>query len=277
MRLGRERLLAGGNTGTGKTFAILTVVRYIVAKGINCVLIELDDGSGKCLDEFPELKDNPRFIRIPNCITFMNLYGALGQVDELIKKGLLNADSWVITEGVDILGTRIRHEMADITNNKEDKSITGASIANGKYEGLQPSSWASFLDKRKVGKPILEPSDYDAIYTELEKALTFLAFQMPCNWYATTDMVPLRTQGQYLDAPDVVSFYQSLGMTSKYDCYKFIPRWCDSLIETGRNVQGNYTFKIWKDRGHPVPLQPQVHKDFYQDFFVNYAKVGQMI
>lgn len=265
-RLGRERILIGGESKTGKTFSWMKMVKHLPQAKFVCV--EPDDGVTKIAEEQgvqiirPPLQPQPgKVFLFPVMMDWPTAYSQVEQIEKWANANIIGGNDWVITEGLDIIVDVMAGEYAERTAD----IITGGSAT----KGLAPSSWNAFIEKRRKKAPILEGSDYQAIYTEFRKALNYFAYQMPCHWMATAGVEQVRS-GQYTDDQDTKEFYASMGMPVKVSGYKRVPRMVDSLVLAGRSLSRGFTFQVYADRGQKVsPGQTPpvlVNNDFYLDF-----------
>lgn len=271
MRLGREKILIYGQAKSGKTRSALTFARGSAQH--KYILLETDDGAEKVIAEMgipvgevtkdslsPESRGVSLFRPIPKD---WNEYNAcIDRIKKWVSEKKLGPNDWVHTEGLDIVLDEMRGEFSERTTSIERNS----------------TAWDNYIVKRIKGAPILEPSDYDAIYSEFRKALNFLALQMPCNWIVTTGVEEIQKNGKYADSQDEQDFYLSLGMGGvKPSGYKQIPRKVDTLILLTKNPASGYQFKIYGDRGANVRGQDsssgtvptwRKNTDLFQDYLV---------
>lgn len=273
MRLGRERILMGGESKSGKSTAIAKLIKGM--PNSRFIIIQADDGFGKVATENeiilgeidqPTDKSNPvmktnQVLVFPNPTQWMDFYWDTSTIQKWVAEGKLKSSDWVITEAIDITYDEIIGEYAEST----------AAVAqnDGKGNKLAPSSWGTFIAKRKKEAPILEGSDYNAIYTELRKCINYFAYQCPCNWIATTGVEEIRT-GMYSDKAEQ-DFYASIGMPMKFQGYKKVPRMVDTLVLFYKSIITGYQYQVWADRGNklggPNKVSAKVpHTDFYKQF-----------
>lgn len=275
MRLGRERILMGSEAKAGKSTAIAKLIKGL--PNSRFVILVADDGFAKVAveneivvgkmdqptDKIKPAMKSEQVLVFPNPTQWMDFYYDTEMVQRWIAEGKLGPNDWVITEALDITYDEIISEYAEVM---VDSTV---AVQTGNGNRLAPSSWASFIEKRKKKAPILEGSDYNAIYTELRKCINYYAYQCPCNWIATVGIEEIRT-GQYADKEEQ-EFYASVGMPVKFQGYKKVPRMVDTLVLFYKSMGSGYTFQVWADRGvkqrEPNKIPERVkNEDFYKQF-----------
>lgn len=280
VRLGRERILMGSEPKFGKTTAEAAIIKGL--PGSKFIVCEFDDGFTKVMNEhgipivriMADMQALPagHVFKFPVPSEWMDFYEQVSAIERWCGVGILGSKDWVITEAMDICYDEIIGEYAERTAESSmgrmEKKGSKATV------GLAASSWNNFIAKRNGGGPILEGSDYNAIYTELRKTLNYLCYQMPCNWIATVGTEQV-TKGEY-ENRDETNFYASMGMTVKYQGYKKLPRMCDTLVQFGKSMTG-YTYQIHGDRGQVgqpgkvaalMPHGNTADRNFFKDFLV---------
>ena len=266
----RTRLAIVGPSGSGKTTSILHLMRHLIPKGARFVFVEGDDGLSKCLDEYPDikaLKGSSWFVE-PVVTDWGKFWGrgqGVGKVLDWVNQKLLGPNDYVVTEGLDIITTdMIRGEWVD-------------RVTVGLVRGAQ-SSWDASISQGQKGHPIIDQGGWGAINGEIEKALSYLAFQMPCNWIATTDIEPIR-DGDRGDDQVLKDLYRNMGMDVKLTGYKWLPRYFDTIVRTGRGLTTGYNFAVYKNRGQRAHVAGNgttgvisfaANQDFYVDFAMKY-------
>jgi hypothetical protein len=153
------------------------------------------------------------------------------------------------------------------------------------YSDGNKSTWDAMIEKRKGkpgsgGTPILEPSDWDSIYSEYESGIGYLALISPCHFIATCGVEPLRFSSMF-ESEEVKSFYSSMGVNVKFEGYKRNPRLFNTLILLTADTSGYY-YTIWRDtyssriaNYEKIRNLRQANRDFFLDFLV--TRVGMEV
>lgn len=285
-RLGREKIMAGGNSGAGKTRAWLTMARKMSASKF--VVLDADDGTEKVAKELgiPYRRMSKPYQLSPGVNLFpvyhhwSDFYEQASQIESWSESRVLTGDDWVIIEGLDIVCDNIKYEFAQGAYGSGTQGVS-ATRATGAH--MAESSFQAFIARRRAGNPIIEPSDYDAIYTELQESINYLVLQSPTNVIATVGVQPPR-EGTYANGATARAeseWYASMGMPVRFAGWWKLPRKFDTLIVFDKSMGAGYTFQVFKDRGEQarggtgsattVP-QRKPNIDFYQDYLV--AMVG---
>lgn len=244
--LTRERILIGGSTGVGKTYSFLTIVRHFPES--RHVMIEVDDGAIKLLtNEFQDIRatvyqDNIARIESPDpqltvfgCRSFSHIHKARLSIETMIASHILDARSWIALDGLDLIYNMMRYEY-----------ISRASPAMRSTEPSSDDEWGSILSRRASGAPLLEPADWDVIHSIYESFLTYFAFQVPCNLFATTNIEVIDLENRYVD-PETKALAKQLGINVKFEGQKRTPRVFDTLVGLRKDI-GGFSALVWKDR-----------------------------
>lgn len=277
-RLGREKILLGGDGKTGKTYAYVMIAKHLIPAGSKMVVLQTDDGVTKVCEELgvkvtpvhgqTNALSTPGFYLSPVHREWMNAWGMIEALERWEKAKQLGEKDWVIWDGLDILRETTSLEYAERTAQLWDKPVD---------RKLAPSSWEAFINKRNSKRPILEGSDYQAIDGEISKAIDYLCYQATFNVIACTGVRP-RREGQYADSEGArmtAAWYASMGMPVEFSGHAGYPRKFDTLILTGKSLAQGYTFQVFGDRGRSlgqgVTPPQEKHLDFYNDFLCRYA------
>jgi len=287
----RERLLIGGDAKSGKTHTALDIISNDL--GAKCHYIECDDGVRRLVQlQFPSLQcpvckgaradsngvicrgcgasgvDTKR-ITLTTVHNWPDFKAACSKAVEEVKARKLGASDWIILDGIDIIHASQRFEYV---------SRVYAGTVDKDTKQQITSTWDAVIARRRTGAPVLEPSDWEPIYSEFESALNPIVFESPCNVLATAGLSELRTEGRYEDK-NQTAFYRAMGMPWKFDGYKRMPRVFDTLITTAFDLSGYY-FTVWGDRGsrgmagHPVGQRIKLVQGFFFDYLVKMAGYG---
>lgn len=244
----RERIMIGGEGGSGKTHTILTIAQGLPDCKVR--IIETDDGVRKLLALcFPDVKN----VDVRTVHSWPEFRAQVDAVQADVKAGKLGPLDWVAIDGADIVHSFTRYEFV-------------RRVYAGRGEGTQ-STWDTIIAKRRGGGPIMEPSDWDGIYMEYEGGFNPLVFEMPCNLVATTGVTLLNPDSMFEDK-NLVQWYRSMGMFFKYDGYKRLPRQFDTMITLSFDPNGYY-FSIWKDRGSRGMQNAKVGERYANSNFFN--------
>lgn len=292
-RLGREKLYFGGDTGAGKTRAWVSI-----AAGIpNCkfIALETDDGIFKIADELGvschrmvktgndwQINRSATINVFPTYSEWDDFYKQAEQCERWWQNRVIGPDDWLIIEGLDILGDNIKYEFAKGAYGSGTQGVTQTRAQNAH---MADSSFGAFINRRRAGNPIVEPADYDGIYTELQEVVNTLVMASPCNVVATVG-VQAQREGTYANTNSArleADWYASMGMPVRFSGWWKLPRKFDTLIVFGHNV-GGYNFQVFKDRGgnnrgtavannQIAPIKNNTN--FYQDYLVNMVGWGQ--
>lgn len=263
----KERLLLGGESGSGKTFQCLALAEALPQSQF--FVIECDDGSRRLLSgEFRDVK-NYKPLLVMSWGEEDSVRDALSDLDSLVKRGQMGADDFVVVDGADIISQLIRNEFAEraiVTRTNPDKRKGAA--ASGDWD-----SWDAKIAVRSRGAPLFEPSDWDVVNGEFEiNFLAYLAYRIPCHLIMTTSVSAFQRDSKYED-PMTKDFYASIGQTLKFEGQKRLPRAFDTLIYLFHGLS-DYSFMVSKDRGGrsaAIIGERQPLKDIYADFLVKYA------
>ncbi len=249
----RERILVGGQSGSGKTYAFLKIVETLA--GGHHAAIEVDDGFTKMLQlEFPNLPATifdydgstkawiPRAevnrgtdLRVYHCSEFGHVRRAQTEIEGMVAKGEATNLDWACLDGLDL-----------IYNNQRQEYVSKASpISRGNTADTDP--WEAAMDRRQRGAPILEPADWDAIHSFFEPWLNYFAFQVPMHLYATTAIEVIDTDSKFVSAA-AKEIAKQIGIDIKFEGQKRSPRNFDTLMSIKSDQQGHYA-TIFKDRG----------------------------
>lgn len=276
----RERILAGGPAGSGKTYAFLKVVQHMPKA--SHLAIEVDDGFAKLLlSEFPDIaatcyewsndKWEPKAVqrgtklRVFHCSSFKQVLSAQRELERLVQAGEITGDSWVSIDGIDLLYNNMRYELIE-------KGLT--TRANTKNSNIE-DAWDAALEQRGKGAPLLDGGDWDMIHSFYENLLGYCAFKIPANLFCTTNVTTIEDKSPF-ERDDIKDFYNSLGVKLKFEGQKRTVRVFDTLLLFKHNP-GNYTINIWKDRGgqgrkwntgRHSTLMDYTNNDFYTDIGV---------
>jgi hypothetical protein len=253
--LPKERILCGGASNAGKTYAFLTIVRAL-NKGHH-VAIEADDGFARLLGlEFPDIKATifdlvdgkwtarPDFqggdqLLVYHARSFTAVRKAQVELEKRVNGGQMGRGDWICLDGLDLIYNNQRYQM--IENAVPTKTQRRRDLQN--FE----DAWEAAIEIKRTGAPILDPPDWDTIHTFFEEFLSYCVFQVPCNLYATTGVTPLDERSDYVQ-DEVKDFYRSMGVPFKLEGQKRAPRAFDTIIMMKADPSGHYV-NIWKDRG----------------------------
>ncbi len=258
--MAREKIMLGGESKAGKTFAWLSIARS--NPNSQFFVAEPDDGLSKVLEEeYPDVKKQgnvhgahknedgtwkpPEFIS-----------NAWNDVREFVKAlkslreaGELSADDWIVLEGMDIITRIIRSEYIADTNKVDSKT-----------KEVMADPWIAIKTKRARGAPVLEPSDHDAINYEYEGQITTLVYTMPCNFLGTSGIERIHFDSKFADTGQK-EFYASLGTPFKLEGHKRNPRMFDTIVYL-YITSTQYEMEVLGDRG--IGKQPRrACKDFW--------------
>jgi len=240
----RERVLIGGESGSGKTYAWLSIARYNPQSQF--YVAEADDGVTKVLSlEYPDVlaNGNVHGVRNENGIwqppdliqEWVDFRHFVETLKEFKESGQLKESDWIIVEGIDLIKNTITYNYIDKVykiDRKTKRAIT--------------DPWDAIIAQRSRGSPILDPSDRDAINSEYEAQLTWPAYISQCNLVGTAAISRINFDSDYADK-GVKEYYASLGTPLRIDGHKRSPRMFDTLIYL---FAGNtYQMQILKDRG----------------------------
>lgn len=286
----REKILGGGESGAGKTYAAMSIARYLQDSGTGkMIAIEPDDGIEKVAKEWgvtmnridparPVLTPGVALHVFPVATQWSDLHSYAEQIDKWGQQRQVYTDDWVLMEGIDIISALIRYEFVE-----EVYGSVGTDMDKNraKKAGMATSSWDAILARRKAGNPIIEPSDYDGIYSELRRPISFLAYQCPANLIATAGTTAFR-DGNYGDSPASREFYVNLGMPVKFEGWKYYPRMFDTLMLFKHSLSQGYQFQMFKDRGgsqrgtvNTGLMPPDIkHENFCKQYLIDMAGYG---
>lgn len=258
----RETILLGGAPGSGKSHSVLTIARGLPNSRFMIIECDRPNILGMLQYQFADVKN----VEVIHAYSWPEYIAAKDEVKRQILAKTMGPDDWVIIDGADLLVQYAKYEF-----------FSSVYSADGKK-----STWEAMIEKRrgtgaKGGGPILEPSDWDAIYSEYESGIGYLALISPCHLIATCGVEPLRFTSQY-ESQEVKDFYSSLGVNVKFEGYKRNPRLFNTLILLTADMSGYY-YTIWRDtfssriqNYENVRNLKQRNRDFFLDFLV--AKLG---
>lgn len=286
----RERIMLGGESGSGKTHTALNIIQQDVPAKAR--FIESDDGARRLLKlQFPDLLcptckgDNPKCaacgggggnpakLIVRTVHSWPEFKTQADQIKADVEAGKLGSKDWIVVDGIDIIHNFTRYDFL-------------SKVYAGTQRGEQriSSTWDAIIAKRRGGGPVFEPSDWDALYMEYEGGFNFMIFQSPCHVLVTSSITPIRSGSQYEDQA-TIAFYRSIGMPMKYDGYKRMPRVFDTLITLGfdpmpQASESIWQFTIWKDRGSrglgnlKVGERIKITQGFFWDYLIRIAGYG---
>ncbi|KKM65180.1 hypothetical protein LCGC14_1493790, partial [marine sediment metagenome] len=241
----RERIMLGGESKAGKTFAWLSIARS--NPGSQFFVAEPDDGISKVLElEYKDVLEQknvhgahkspdglwlpPEFIS-----NWRDVRHFVSGMKSLRDEGQLKPDDWIVLEGMDIITRIIRSEYIAETNKVDSKT-----------KEIMEDPWQAILTKRARGAPVLEPSDHDAINYEYEGQMTTLVYTMPCNFLSTSGIERIHFDSKFVDTSQK-EYYASLGTPFKLEGHKRNPRMFDTLVYL--YVGTEYQMEVLGDRG----------------------------
>lgn len=279
----RERIIAGGATGSSKTFSLIKIIEHVIAKepDVHHVIIEVDDGVTRVMDEFQlpyvhwrwdddasewKLKGGNEAgarLHVYHCSRFEQVRKAQMEITAKVGRGELNEKSWIGVDGIDFLYNTMRYEAID-------KLLAAKTKRRSKMETTE-DAWEAALEVRATGATMLEPGDWDMIHSFYESFLSYLMFRISCNIFVTTGLAVI---GDNEGDTDLKRFYDALGVKMKFEGQKRTPRVFDTLLAFKGDVSGYYV-AIWKDRGRKQEkkLGPDMlltNNDFYPDIGEKY-------
>lgn len=260
----RETILLGGAAGSGKTHSILTIAKGLPAKRFIAIECDRPNILGMLEHQFSDVKN----VEVMSAYSWPDFRQAESRIREYIASKKLGAGDWVAIDGIDLLIQYAKYEFFSQVYSPD---------------GSKRSTWEAMIDKRrgdkpgKSGSPILEPSDWDAIYSEYENAVGYLGLICPCNIIATCGVEPLRLKSQY-ESDEVKDFYTSMGVYAKFEGYKRNPRLFNTLVLLTADPNG-YWYTLWRDT-YSSRIQDYEHVRNLRmkntDFFLSFlaAKAG---
>jgi len=227
----RETIALGGPAGSGKTHSCLTIAKELPDSKF--VFIECDRPNilGMLQYQFTGLKN----VSVIPAYSWGDFRNAVDNIKQQVVSKALGPNDWVIVDGVDLVIQYTKYEFFSRVYSSD---------------GSGANTWDAMIDKRrgkgdKGGGPLLEPSDWDAIYSQYESYMGYLAFIMPCHFIATCGVEPLNLKSMY-ESDEVKSFYSSMGVYVKFEGYKRNPRMFNTLILLTADT-GGYYYTIWRD------------------------------
>ena len=243
-----ERIMLGGESKVGKTYAWLSIARS--SPDGQFYVAEPDDGVARVLElEYKDVSDRgnvhgahkspdglwlpPEFIS-----NWRDVRHFVSGLKSLRDEGKLSSKDWIILEGMDLVTRIIRSEYIAETN----KVVKGAD----NKPHVMEDPWEAILTKRARGAPVLEPSDHDAINYEYEGQMTTLVYTMPCNVLATSGIERIHFESKFADTAQK-EYYASLGTPFKLEGHKRNPRMFHSLIYLYAGTE--YQMEVLGDRG----------------------------
>ncbi len=252
----RERIMIGGSSGSGKTYAMCKIVEGL--PNGHHVAIEVDDGFTKLLAlEFPNLAATiydindkgewyPRegfakgdTLRVYHAPSFSAVRSAQMSIESLVGQQVAAMyGDFAFIDGADLIYNTQRYEYiakaSPMMRQKKDKPTI-------------KDEWQAAMQTRATGAPILEPADWDAIHSFYEKFITYFAFQIPAHLVCATSIEAINLESRYVDK-ETKDLAKAMGANIKFEGQKKTPRMFDTLLGMSRTAAG-YTITIHKDRG----------------------------
>lgn len=264
----KDKILIGGESGSGKTFAWLSIARCNPESQF--FTAEPDRGLDKVLEmEYPDVKErgnvhgaykNPDGTWQPPAFIsdWKSVSSFINGLRELVTAEQIKPDDWIILEGMDIITRVIRSEYIADTNKVDAKT-----------KEIMEDPWEAIKTKRARGAPVLEPSDHDAINFEYERQMTYPAYIAPCNFLATSGIERIHFDSKFSDQGQK-EFYASLGTPFKIEGHKRNPRMFDTLVYLYIGAE-EYFMEVLKDRGLGKQVR-MASSDFWMDLLTLRSK-----
>lgn len=236
----KERILLGGESGAGKTYACLTIAAMYPERKFH--VIDLDDGWMPVqIQEFSDLA-NVEYYRVLD-------WTALMATLKELKPG---PDDWVV---VDMLVRAWEMVQNHFVNEVFNKDI-------GSY----------FLEARKMLKQNASNlgalrgwTDWPVINKMHSDFINTVVYSWPCNLLATTSMSPLTE----VDDAEVQHLMTNAGLKLKFDGQKNNPFRFHTTLVLSQDRKGHY-ITTCRDRGRPR-LERQLFKNFAREYGMKIA------